>query len=112
MSLFHMSIGMNMANGMNDCPFMLHEEVLCPMNLAEHLGALKSMFMAVVPTISLLLAAVGVVALLSTFASYLRTSRYKPVSLLQRQLRERVYSFSHRPLQELFANGILHPKLF
>lgn len=111
-SLFHMSMGMDMHGGMSDCPFMAHEEVICPMDLADHLAAWKSVFQAVAPTIVLLIAAAGAVALAVTVAPHLFTSKRRPVPILPRLLRERTYSFSYRPLQELFSSGILHPKVF
>lgn len=111
-SLFHMSTGMDMTGGMSDCPFMAHDEVICPMDLADHIGAWKSAFLAVTPTIVLLLSAVGAAALVTTVAPYLFTPKRKPVPILHGQLRERTYAFSYRPLQELFSNGILHPKVF
>lgn len=111
LSLFSMFSGMDMAGGMSGCPFMSHGEVLCPMNVADHIGAWQSVFQAITPTIVLLLAVV-VVATITSVAPHLLLPRYKPIPIIQRRLRERTYAFSHRPLQELFSNGILHPKLF
>ena len=110
-SLFHMS-QMDMHGGMSDCPFMAHEEVICPMNLADHIAAWKSAFLAVTPMLTLLLAMAGAVAIIASFSPHLFTSKRKPIPILHRQLRERTYSFSYRPFQELFSNGILHPKVF
>ena len=39
LSFFHMSTGMNMHSGMSDCPFMSHEETICPMSVMDHIGA-------------------------------------------------------------------------
>ncbi len=111
-SLFHMSADMDMSGGMSDCPFMSHEEVLCPMNLADHIGAWKSVFLAVTPTIVLLLVVAGAIAFVATTAPHLFVSRCKPIPILYRHLRERTYTFAYRSLQELFSNGVLHPKLF
>lgn len=111
-SLFNMSSGMDMSGGMSDCPFMSHEEVLCPMNLADHIGAWKSAFLSVTPTIFLLLAAAGAVALVISTAPHLLVPKRKPIPIRLKLLRERTYSFSYRLLQELFSSGILHPKLF
>lgn len=111
-SLFHMSMGMDMHGGMSDCPFMAHEEVICPMDLADHLAAWKAVFQAVAPTIVFLIAIAGAVALVATVAPHLFTPKRRPILRLHRLLRERTYSFSYRPLQELFSNGILHPKVF
>lgn len=110
--LFHMSTGMDMAAGMSDCPFMSHEEVWCPMNLADHLGAWKSIYLAIVPSVALLFAVAGAVAIAILIVPSLFAQRYKPIPIRYRFLRERVYTYSYRPLQELFASGILHPKLF
>ncbi|MCA9364231.1 hypothetical protein KC727_03355 [Candidatus Kaiserbacteria bacterium] len=111
-SLFTMSMDMDMTGGMSDCPFMSHDEVLCPMNLIDHIGAWKSAFLAVVPTIVFLLIGAGAVALTVSLAPHLISPRYKPIPILPRMLRERTYSFFYRLFQELFSNGILNPKLF
>jgi hypothetical protein len=111
-SLFQMSMVTDMSAGMTDCPFMAHEEVICPMNLAEHIGAWKSVFVSVTPTLTLLLAVTGVAVLVASVApNLLQGIRYSPPPLYS-WLRERSYNFSYRPLQDLFASGILHPKLY
>ena len=111
-SLFHMSMGMDMTGGMTDCPFMAHEEVICPMNLADHIGAWKSAFLAVTPTLVLLFFAAGAVAFVASVAPHLFALKCRLIPILHKQLRERTYAFSYRPLQELFASGILHSKVF
>ena len=111
-SLFHMSVGMDMTSGMTDCPFMEHGEVICPMNLADHIGAWKDAFVSVAPTIVTLIVAAGAIAFIASTAPFFFTPRRKPISVRLNILRTRTYSFSYRPLQELFSNGILHPKLF
>jgi hypothetical protein len=111
-SLFHMSMGMDMTGSMSDCPSMAHEEVLCPINLADHIGAWKSAFLAVTPTIVLLLAVTGSLVFIATVAPHLFVPKREPILILSRQLRERTYTFSYRLLQELFSNGVLHPKVF
>ena len=110
-SLFHMSMGMDMSGGMTDCPFMAHKEVICPMNLADHLEAWKSVFLSTTSTLTLLLAAAGIAVLITTIApNILRKIKYASL-LSQKWLEIRTYTFSYRPLQELFSNGVLHPKL-
>jgi hypothetical protein len=111
-SLFHMSMGMDMSGGMTDCPFMSHEEVICPMNLADHIGAWKSVFLSVVPSLTLLLAVAGMAVFVAAVAPNLLRKIQYALSPLQRWLELRTYTFSYRPLQELFSNGILHPKLY
>lgn len=113
LSIFHMSQGMDMRGNSAHCPFMEHEEVLCGMNLAEHLSAWKTVFTVVMPTILLLATAIT----LTTFvyqAVYVRatTLRWTVLRVPWRCLRERVYTFVYRYLQELFARGVLHPKYF
>jgi len=111
-SLFHMSMGMDMSGGMTDCPFMEHGEVICQMNLTDHIGAWKSAFLSVVPALTLLLAVAGVAIFVASVApNLLQKTRYLQSSIHKR-FRPRTYTFSYRPLQELFSDGILHPKLF
>jgi len=111
-SLFHLSIGMDMTGGMTDCPFAAHAEVICQMNVGDHIGAWKSAFLSVVPALTLLLVVAGIAILVASVApNLLRKIRYAaPPSY--RWFQARTYTFSYRPLQELFSSGILHPKLF
>lgn len=111
-SLYLLSIGMNMTGSMSDCPFMTHEEVLCPMDLIDHLNAWKSAFVTVAPAVTTLFFVLGVVVLVLAAVPQFLFTRRKPIPVLQRQLRERTYAFSYRLLQELFSNGILNPKVF
>jgi hypothetical protein len=112
LSLFHMSTGMDMTGGMTDCPFMERGEVICPMNLADHIGAWKAAFVSVTPTIVTLLVIAGTVAFIASTAPFFFSPKRKPIPIRFNALRVRTYSFSYRPLQELFSSGILHPKLF
>lgn len=112
-SLFYMSTDMGAMENMSDCPFMSHEEVFCPMTLIDHIGAWKSVFLAVVPAFVLLTLVVVAVARVVAVLPLFLTWRHKPIPIiLYARLRERTYSYGKRPLQELFATGILHPKLF
>ncbi len=110
-SLFHMSHDMGMNHGMSSCPFMAHEEVICPMSLIDHVGAWKSAFTEVTTTFVLLLSFTSALILLSTAPNLLRKIRLKS-EVIHRDIRERIYSFSYRPLQEMYSSGILNPKLF
>lgn len=113
MSLFHMpTVGMDMSGDTSGCPFMTHEATLCSMSVLDHVGAWKSAFLAVVPGfILLLLVLVGAIVLLAVAPNLLVKQKYRILPLLKNTT-ERTYSFSYRPLQELFSNGIIHPKLF
>ncbi len=113
LSLLNMSAGMDMTGSMSDCPFMEHGEVVCAMNLSDHIGAWKSTFLAVIQTVTFLLSSILAAAYVATIIPNLLPSRrLRRICVLTRWLKERTYSFSYRPLQELFSNGILHPKLF
>jgi hypothetical protein len=112
MSLFHMSVGMDMSGSMTDCPFMSHGEVICPMNLADHIGAWMSVFASFLPTVTLLLGFAGVVVFIASVApNLLRRIKYTSPPLY-RGLKAKTYTFSYRLLQEMFSNGILNPKVF
>lgn len=61
------------------------------------------------------------IAILAVFLGALFTSLFHPFLIIRKwklipvhlnSLRTKAYAFSRRPLQELFSNGILHPKLF
>jgi len=109
-SLFLMSTGMDMSSGMSDCPFMAHEEVLCPMKFTEHIHAWKNAFLATTPIIMLFISMMAL--LIALVAPFLVASKIKTVAILGKQFILKRYTYSYRPLQELFSNGILHPKLF
>lgn len=113
LSLFHMpAAGMDMSADTSGCPFMAHETTLCSMSVLDHVGAWKSAFLAVVPGFTLLLSVlVGAIVLLSVAPNLLLKQRYR-ILPLPKKTNERTYSYSYRPLQELFSSGILHPKLF
>lgn len=112
LSLFHMSMGKSMMGSMPDCPTMAHEEVICPMSLADAIGAWKAAFLAVVPGLTLLLAAAGLAVFVTVLApNLLRRIVHAPPPQYQ-WIQARTYTFTYRSLQEMFSNGILHPKLF
>lgn len=110
--LFHVTSGMDMAGSMPDCPFMTHGETLCSMGVLDHVGLWQATFLAVTPSlIVLLFALVTAVVLLAVAPNLLRKQRFRE-PLFSKELLQRIYSYSYRPLQELFSSGILHPKLF
>lgn len=107
-SLFLLVSGTSFASGMSDCPFMAHEEVVCPMDVADHLSAWKAIYTAT--TSSLLVLVVTMVSMMVRIPRTVRLSWW--YVMISGQLRERTYHFSSRPYQELFAGGILHPKVY
>jgi hypothetical protein len=112
LSLFSMSLSMS-ANGlMSGCPFMAEEEVLCSMSVFEHISAWESSFLAVVPLLSLVfvLSSAIIFVLINTVRDRFCYIRRVVSRFLDRK--EKIYTFSYRQYQELFAQGILHAKLF
>jgi len=108
-SLFFMSAGMEMGQGMSDCMFMSHEEMICPMSVIDHINAWQSMFLSVSPTFVSVLVILLVAFIIPIF--FRKCYNTSSPSILP-YLHQRKYNFCHRPLQELFSNGILHSKVF
>ena len=111
--LFNMSMGMNMTGDMSGCPFMEHGEVLCSMSVFDHFDAWETAFMAIVPTLTVFLSALAaVVVTLAVAPNLVLTQKFLASRVFVRSRITQIFSHSVRPLQELFSNGILHPKLF
>ena len=101
-----------MTAGMTDCPFMAHDENLCPMTALSHLSMLRGLFETTLPTIRTLTLVIGV-ALVPLFFTF----KMKPLLRLHshtflRWRKNVTHRFSYRPFQDLFSRGILNPKLF
>lgn len=100
-------------SGMTGCPSLTDTEVLCSMNLNEHIGAWKAVFSSFIPSAFTLLLSLGVTLLIVSIAPHLlKKPTLSRISIRWSQLQHRTYTYTVRPLQELFSNGILHPKLF
>lgn len=110
--LFHLTMGMDITGNIAGCPFMTNERALCSMSVLDHIGSWQSAFSAVVPSLVLLLSALVAAVLVLLVAPNLLLKRKFREPPLSRELIHRTYLYSYRPLQELFSNGILHPKLF
>lgn len=110
--LFHMSFGMDMFNGMTDCPFSLNQENICTMGATDHIGAWKSVFLSVIPILTTLILAACVITFFTSVAPNLLSKHTYTDFISQKYKQSRSYTFSSRPFQELFADGILHPKLY
>lgn len=114
LSLLSVGHHMDMTHGTTDCAFASQHENVCPMSVLDHIGAWKSIFMSTVPLLFTVFL-VGTVTMAAGIAPYLlRKIRLHtiPVSPRFHQLSVTLYSYIYRALQELFARGILHPKLF
>jgi hypothetical protein len=110
--LYHMSIGNDISGKMTGCPSVSHEEVICPLKLADHIESWQGVFLSVVPAFTLMALAAGAITLLVSIAPNLLLRRRYAEPVLRKYRQEHTYAFSYRPLQELFSSGILHPKLF
>lgn len=111
LSLFNMSMNMDMSGNTSGCPFMTPEVALCS-NVLDHIGAWKSAFLTTIPGFSLFLSILIATLVLSTVAPNLVFKQTYKAHFLSREFLQRIYSFSYRRLQELFSSGILHPKLY
>lgn len=115
-SLFYVSGPMEMSHGMSgmgDCPFMMNQEVLCSMNVNEHIGAWKALFFELIPSTFTILLVLGAAVLVTATAPHLLAKRLLHLIPIHRyRLCSDVHAHIVRPLQELFSSGILHPKLF
>jgi len=111
LSLFHMAVGMNMHAGMSDCPFMSHEEVICPMDVADHLNAWKSVFLAIAPSVILLFSLAGAALLFVTKAPHLTRKILLSTTIVLKTFADQIALFITRAWQELFSNGVLNPKV-
>jgi hypothetical protein len=99
-------------DGIVPCPFMAHAETICPMTAYDHIAKLRSIFETVLPSINTLVSAISIV-LIPWFKSVtlvLLLSVY--AYTLERWRQQVLVRFAQRPFQDLFAQGILHPKIF
>lgn len=113
MSHSSMAMGPDGNMTMSNCPFMSGQAVVCNMNPLEHIAAWQSMFTTIpqqdtVAIILMLLAALAMTLLWTHLRRPSIGSTYAPTQLFIRS----DYIPLATPLQELFSNGILNPKLF
>lgn len=95
-----------------DCPFMSHEEAVCPMSALDHLSLLRSIFETVLPDLISLTVAIGALALVFYLEPVVRPRWRIHTRTFLRWRRLVIHHFEYRLFQSLFARGILHPKLF
>ncbi len=110
-SLFHISMGMDMRGEMKDCPFMVHGESVCPMNLMAHITAWKSTFTTVLSELAVCLLLLCAGYIFKVFAPHITAQRWKLVTVHRSLMKQEVELVS-RMLQEFFSDGILHTKVF
>lgn len=97
---------------MTDCPFMSHEETLCPMTILDHISIFRSIFETILPSIVSITLIAGVLLITYLHAPKLKNLFRIHTHTLWRWRIFVTYSFSYRLYQDLFSQGILHPKLF
>jgi hypothetical protein len=111
-SLFHVPNSVEGGALMTDCPFMSHEEVICPMSLMEHISTWKAVFLSTVPSIVLVLVVAGFATrFVKTFVFLFDRNKTK-IRVAYQACLKKSYSFLQRTFQELFSSGLLNPKLF
>ena len=110
--LFQAPVGMNVSGDMSGCPFTPQEETICSMSALDHIGTWQSAFLATVPGVTLLLMIFAAAGVILTVAPNVALKPRHRIPIISKEVVQRVYTFSYRPLQELFSSGILHPKLF
>lgn len=98
--------------GTTSCPFMQHEDSLCPMTVFDHLSTLRNIYEATILNTPLLKFSLGFVIVTSLYT--LKPKWWSGLCLITFwRWRQKVKSkYFVRRHQELFANGLLNPKLF
>ncbi len=112
LNFHHTSDAHGMTMGLAECPFMAHEETICPMTAFDHLTVLRHLFETIVPSIVTFTLTLGGVLVSLLFASTLTPLLRLQAHTFLRWRQRSSYAFPYRLFQELFARGILHPKLF
>ncbi len=109
--IFHVSHEMSISNEQGGCSFMSPTESVCSMTALDHITAWKNIYTTTVPalfTLSALL--IFAIVLIALPPHVLKRNIYRLPQLFRYHYTHH-YTFPHRPLQELFSSGILHPKL-
>lgn len=94
-----------------DCPFMSHEDTICPMSSFDHISIIRSLLETTRPDIFEFFA-VGAMAVLYLSITRPDYSLNQKTKVFMRWRQLIVYRFFQRAHQALLASGILHPKLF
>lgn len=102
-----MLVGSMQHHETSGCPFMPGEHAaICQMDVFDHISAWQSMFAAVVPTILILGLLAALIALTWGFW------RPPPITTARPFLHKKRSELVIIPLfQQLFSDGILHPKI-
>lgn len=85
---------------MADCPYMVGQHSVCPMDFSSHITAWENMVRALLPTIVLL------IIISAIFITWQADIEDGPHLLLKRRPERQI-----SPYTELFSRGILNPKI-
>ena len=115
LGLSHFSMSMNMEGDttMSDCPFM-SGMAICNMSILEHIATWQSMFAHIQQPQNPMLVLLFLLSVSLVMVGWIKR-RYPPP---KNSLEQCAYFFGRehvlviKPLQDLFSNGILNPKLF
>lgn len=97
--LFMISGHMSHGRPMTNCPYMMEQHSICPMDTFSHMAAWQSMINILIPSM-VLIVAIAVFVIGQTIVGH------SPPTFFRRRP-DRQYSL----YVELFSNGILNPKI-
>ncbi len=106
----HIGMGQEMNGQMGGCPFM-PGVVICNMTPMQHVAAAQNMFNALPVQADFSTILFAFLAAVIGFLPLLRRAFFPPDSMF-RPVAAHGYIPTHIALQEVFARGILNPKLF
>lgn len=107
----HIGMGQEINGQTMGCPFM-PGVVICNMTPMQHVAAAQSMFNALPMQVDFAMMLLAFLAAVIGFLPLLRRAPFPPISASIRPVVIRGYIPTHSALQEVFARGILNPKLF
>ena len=115
LGLSHFSMTMNREGKMtmSDCPFM-NGMAICNMSILEHIATWQSMFAHIQQLQNPMLVLLFLLSLSLAMVSWIKRLYPPPKNMLEQCAS--FFGCEHvliiKPLQDLFSNGILNPKLF
>ena len=99
-------------SGMIDCPFMTHEDTLCPMTAFAHLSILRTYYELLIPSVALLV----ITSLIfytfidrHTLLLSLLRARIRHIMRIEKRI---LYTFSYKLYEKLCSRGVMHSKVY
>ncbi len=115
LALFGLSLSMTTDEHgmMSNCPFMSQTEVICPMQVGEHIAKWQQAVTGI-PQKFMSLAFVALLTLVSWYflSRFMSQGSTVIASVLRRLKRERGLPALFNIFHRLFSQGILHPKIY